>query len=326
MYPSFFKNLGPIRFTEIKDNLDCTPINIDESYSFNQFTSIRNLSNNGLSFLTDTHIVRENVQSDGVILCNESVRKKLKNNNNFIIVNDVYSAVAKVSNIFYRSLTYDEIKRLDEPKINSNCDISRSAIIENGAIIGKNVKISSGCFIGYNCIIGDNTFIDSNTVISNSIIAENVCVGRNSSLGQQGFGFAISKNKNIKIFHSGRVILQEGVNLGSNCTIDRGSFGDTIIGQNTYFDNLCHVAHNVIVGSNCIFAAMTGIAGSTNIGNNVMSGGQVGIAGHLNIGNNVQIAAQSGVLKDIDNNRSVMGHPAVDKIQYIRKYNKNYAQ
>ena len=77
-------------------------------------------------------------------------------------------------------------------------------------------------------------------------------VGRNSSIGQQGFGFAISKNKNIKIFHSGRVILQAGVNVGSNCTIDRGSFGDTIIGQNTYFDNLCHVAHNVVVGNNCI--------------------------------------------------------------------------
>ena len=325
MRPSFFKNLGPIKFAEIKDNLDCKPINIDESSSFDEFTSIKNLKDNGLSFLTNTHISKENILSNGAILCSESVHKKLKKNNPFIIVNDVYSAVAKVSNIFYRSLKHNEIKRLDKPKISSNCDISPSAIIENGAIIGKNVQISSGCFVGYNCIIGDNTFIDCNTVISNSIIAENVRVGRNSSLGQQGFGFAINKNKNIKIFHIGRVILQSGVNLGSNCTIDRGSFGDTIIGQNTYFDNLCHVAHNVIIGNNCIFAAMTGIAGSTNIGNNVLTGGQVGIAGHLNIGNNVQIAGQSGVLKDIDNNRSVMGHPAIDKIQYIRKYKKNYA-
>ena len=95
--------------------------------------------------------------------------------------------------------------------------------------------------------------------------------------------------------------------------------------KNTFFDNLCHVAHNVVVGNNCIFAAMTGIAGSTKIGNNVMTGGQVGIAGHLNIGNNVQIAAQSGVLKDLDNHSSVMGHPAIDKFKYIRNYKKNYA-
>ena len=325
MKSSFFKNLGPISFTHIKENLECTSINIDRDTSFNEFTSIDNLNEKGLSFLTDTHFSKEKILSDGAIICSKSVQRKLKSSIPSIIVSDVHAAVAKLSNIFYRSFKYNEIENLDEPKIDSNCNISQSAVIENGAVIGKNVHISSGCHIGYNCIIGENTFIDCNTVITNSIIAENAFIGRNSSLGQQGFGFAISKNKNIKIFHIGRVILQAGVNLGANCTIDRGSFGDTIIGQNTYFDNLCHVAHNVTIGNNCIFAAMTGIAGSTNIGNGVMAGGQVGIAGHLNIGDNVQIAAQSGVLKDVNNDRSVMGHPAIDKIKYLRKYKKNYA-
>ena len=325
MKSSFFKNLGPISINKIKENLECTPINIDDGASFNEFTSIKNLNEKKLSFLTDAHFSKENIISEGTLICSEAIYKKFKSTNSLILVNDVHAAVAKISNIFYRSLTYEEIASLEEPKIDSNCNISQSATIENGALIGKNVNISDGCYLGHNCIIGDDTFIDRNTVITNSIIAENVHIGRNSSLGQQGFGFAISKNKNIKIFHSGRVILQAGVKIGSNCTIDRGSFGDTIIGQNTYLDNLCHVAHNVIVGNNCIFAAMTGIAGSTNIGNNVMIGGQAGIAGHLNIGNNVQIAAQSGVLKDIDNDSSVMGYPAVDKIKYIRKYKKNYA-
>ncbi len=325
MKSSFFKNLGPISITAIKELIECTTVNIDKDANFNEFTSIKNLNEKGLSFLTDTHFSKENILSDGPIVCSKLIFKKIKNNNPLIVVNDVHSAVAKLSNIFYRSLTYNEIESLHEPKIDSNCNISKSSVIENGAIIGKNVKISSGCYVGYNCIIGDNTFVDCNTVITNSLIAEDVHVGRNSSLGQQGFGFAISKNKNLKIFHTGRVILQAGVDIGSNCTIDRGSFGDTIIGQNTYFDNLCHVAHNVIVGSNCIFAAMTGIAGSSIIGNDVMTGGQVGIAGHLNIGNNVQIAAQSGVLKDIADDSSVMGHPAVDKFKYIKKYKKIYA-
>ena len=325
MKSSFFKNLGPINLTTIKEYIECTPINIGEGAFFNEFTSIKNLNDKGLSFLTDVYFSKESILSEGAIVCSKSTQRKFRNTNPLIIVNDVHSAVAKLSNIFYRSLTYDEIESLDAPKIDSSCNISHSAVIQNGAIIGKNVKINSGCYVGYNCIIGDNTSVDCNTVITNSIIAENVQVGRNSSIGQQGFGFAISKNKNIKIFHTGRVILQAGVYIGSNCTIDRGSFGDTIIGQNTYFDNLCHVAHNVIIGNNCIFAAMTGIAGSTNIGNNVMTGGQVGIAGHLNIGNNVQIAAQSGVLKNIDNDSSVMGHPAIDKLKYIRRYKKNYA-
>ncbi len=325
MKSGFFKNLGPISLSTIKEHIECKPIDIDEEAYFNEFTSIKNLQKKGLSFLANTSFFKQDISIDGTIICSQSTQSKFKETNPLIIVNDVHSVVAKLSNIFYRSLTYDEIECLDKPKIDSDCSISATAIIENGAIIGKNVHISAGCNIGYNCIIGDNSFIDCNTVITNSVIAENVYVGRNSSLGQQGFGFAISKNKNIKIFHIGRVILQAGVYVGSNCTIDRGSFGDTIIGHNTYLDNLCHVAHNVIIGNNCIFAAMTGIAGSTSIGNNVMTGGQVGIAGHLSIGNNVQIAAQSGVLKSIDNDSSVMGHPAIDKIKYIRKYKKNYA-
>ncbi len=325
MKSSFFKNLGPISLSAIKEHIDCKPINIEEEAYFNEFTSIKNLQDRGLSFLTSTSFFNQNTLNNGTIICSQSTQRKFKNKNPLIIVSDVHTVVAKLSNIFYRSLAYNEIESLDKPKIGSDCNISSSAFIENGAIIGKNVQISAGCYIGYNCIIGDNVSIDCNTVITNSVIAENVQVGRNSSLGQQGFGFSVSKNKNIKIFHIGRVILQAGVNIGSNCTIDRGSFGDTIIGQNTYLDNLCHVAHNVIIGNNCIFAAMTGIAGSTNIGNDVMTGGQVGIAGHLSIGNNVQIAAQSGVLKDIDNDSSVMGHPAIDKIKYIRKYKKNYA-
>ena len=325
MISSFFKNLGPISFAEIKEQLKCTATNIDENTHFSEFTSIKNLSEKGLSFLIDSHYYTENIPSGGAIVCSQSHHRKFKNNNPLIIVNNVHSSVAKLSNIFYRSLNKNEIESLSKPKIDSNCNISQSAIIENGSIIGKNVNIGAGCFVGHNCIIGDNTSIGSNAVITNSLIAENTYIGRNASLGQHGFGFAITKNKNIKIFHSGRVILQAGVSIGSNCTIDRGSFGDTIIGQNTYFDNMCHVAHNVIVGNNCIFAAMTGIAGSTVIGNDVMTGGQVGIAGHLNIGNNVQIAAKSGVLKDIGDDSSVMGHPAIDKFKYIRKYKKNYA-
>ncbi len=325
MKSSFFKNLGPISITRIKEHLECVSINIDEDALFHEFTSIKHLNPKKLSFLTDAHYSKEKILSDGAIVCSKLIYRKFKSTSPLIIVKDVHSAVAKLSNIFYRSHTQKEIESLGRPKIDSNCNISQSATIENGAIIGKNVKISSGCYVGHNCIIGDNTSIDCNAVITNSIIAENVYIGRNSSLGQQGFGFAINKNDNIKIFHSGRVILQAGVYIGANCSIDRGSFGDTIIGQNTYFDNLCHIAHNVVVGNNCIFAAMTGIAGSTAIGNNVMTGGQAGIAGHLNIGNNVQIAAQSGVLKDIDNDCSVMGHPAIDKFKYIRKYKKNYA-
>ena len=323
--PSFSKNLGPVKVKSIKANIDCITHGLSDDSSFSDFTSIKKLNDNGLSFLTDSELLNYNNDRNGTFICSESTYKKLKGTNPIIEVKNVNFAVAVISNLFNRSFNDVEILSLDKPDIGDNCIISNTAIIGKGCVIGNNVKISAGCNIGYNCIIGDNTTIDCNTIISNSIIAENVSIGRNVSIGQNGFGFAINKNENIKIYHNGKVILQNGVCIGSNCTIDRGSFGDTIIGENSYFDNLCHIAHNVVVGNNCVFAAMSGIAGSTNIGNNVLAGGQTGIAGHLNIGSNVKIAAQSGVLKDVDDNSTVMGHPAINKFTFLKRFKNNNA-
>ena len=325
MHPCFFKDLGPVSISTIQRHIECETYNIDNDITFSSFTGINNLKKNELSFLSDVEFSNNINYLGGTIICSKSIRDRLKDDNPLIVVNDFQTAVSTVSKMFYRSFTSDEIEDLDCPKIQSGCNIAKTAIIENGSIIGKNVKIGHGCVIGYNCVIGDDVTIDNNTVISNSIIAENVNIGRNSSIGQHGFGFAINKINNNRTFHKGRVILQAGVNIGSNCSIDRGSFSDTCIGENTFFDNLCHIAHNVVIGNNCIFAGMTGIAGSTKIGNNVMAGGQTGIAGHLNIGNNVKIAAQSGVLNDIQDNSSVMGHPAINKYKYIKNFKKNYA-
>ena len=118
--------------------------------------------------------------------------------------------------------------------------------------------------------------------------------------------------------------MQNNVQIGSNCCIDRGSFNDTVIGENTYFDNMCHIAHNVEVGNNCVFAACAGIAGSAKIGNFVLAGGQVGIAGHIIIGDRVSIAGKSAVFSSIKDGENVMGNPAVSKSKFIKNYKKYY--
>jgi len=325
MSPSFFKKLGLISSDLIKSTINCKTVNVTKGDYFDNFVSIINVSNNSLSFLYDNEKAREDLPLNSGVICTEKMANKLNPEQKKFIVRNVQESVAKMSNIFYRDYTEKEKMNFDDPVLGDNCEIGNNVTIENGVIIGNNVKINHGAVVKINCIIGDGSTIGSNTVISNSILGENIYIGSNTSIGQRGFGFFLSKN-NINIYHIGRVLLQSKVSIGSGCTIDRGSFSDTIIGENTYLDNLCHVAHNVEIGNNSAFAAMTGIAGSAKIGDHVLTGGQAGIAGHIKIGNNVHIAAKSGVFQSIDDGETVMGNPAVNKYKFIKNYKKIYGK
>ena len=160
-------------------------------------------------------------------------------------------------------------------------------------------------------------------MIKNSIIGENVNIKDGAKVGLKGFGFIPIKQKNLRTPQIGKVILNDGVEIGSNCTINRGSISDTVIGKNTFLDDHIHIAHNVRVGENCIMAAQVGISGSTIIGDNTVIGGQAGISGHLIIGNNVKIGGASGVTTDISDNSQVMGYPAVPLRDFVKMRRKN---
>ncbi len=326
MNPNFHVNLGPVKLRHIMDNISAEITGINLNKEFSELVSVDSIKNieSSISFVYENYQDFNEIPRKANLIVSSSQKSKFSEFENLIFVNNVHEAVAKLSSIFYRDVNDSDFNDQNNVHTSEGCFISDTAIIKKGVIIGKNSTIKDGVVINNNCILGENSFIEENVVLSNTIIGDNVRVGRNTSIGQPGFGFAINNSSNFKIYHLGRVVLQSNVSIGSNCCIDRGSFGDTIIGENTYFDNLCHVAHNVMVGNNCVFAAMAGIAGSTKIGNSVMAGGQVGIAGHLSIGNNVQIAAKSAVLKSIEDNRSVMGNPAIEKYKYIRKYKKFY--
>ena len=196
----------------------------------------------------------------------------------------------------------------------------------NNALIGKNVKIGQNTIIGANSIIehdvviGKNCVIGSDVIIKNSIIGNDVVIQDGCKIGLKGFGFIPLKNKNFKMPHIGKVIIDDYVEIASGCTIDRGSVDDTKIGKNTFLDNQVHIAHNVKIGSNCMIAGQVGFAGSSTIGNNVSIGGQAGISGHLRIGNNVKIGGGSGVIKDIEDNQVVMGYPAIPFKNFIKNW------
>ena len=326
MNPAFYVKLGPIKLSQILKVISADIIGLDINSEFDEFVGVDKVKNieNTISFVYENYKEKLNLPNKTNLIISKREKDKFSKFDNLVVVEDVHQSVAKLSSLFYRDINDRDSEQLNNDQLGEQCHISKTATIKKGVIIGKNSVIKDGVVINNNCVLGENSLIEENAVISNAIIGDNVRVGRNTSIGQPGFGFAINNLSNQKIFHLGRVILQSNVSIGSNCCVDRGSFGDTIIGENTYFDNLCHVAHNVVIGNNCVFAAMAGIAGSSKIGNSVMAGGQVGISGHLSIGNNVQIAAKSAVLKSVDDNSSVMGNPAIDKYKYIRKYKKFY--
>ncbi len=321
---NFYKKLGPISYSEIISELKINKISTyKDNTKFKSFNGLDNCSENDLTFLYDNYEYSlSHKKPKGIIISNK--RKDISNFDQVIkfIVSDVHSSVAKISNLFYRDFNVAEINKLKKTQIKSYNNLSKSAIIKNGCKIADGLSIGDGSVINEGCILGKNVKIGSNTVIQNSIIGDNVEIENNCSIGQPGFGFAYQENKNFKIYHIGRVIIQDNCYVGSNCTIDRGSFSDTFIGENTYLDNQVHVAHNVTIGSNSILAGQCGIAGSSNIGNHVRIGGQVGIIGHINIGNNVEIAAKSGVRNSIKDNQKIMGDPAINMFTHLRKLTK----
>ena len=248
-----------------------------------------------------------------------------------IIVDDVLLSAAKVSKLIYPESEFDY---LDQTLISSeqikdkyiDVKFGKNVLIGENVQIGKNTAIGNNSIIEHDVKIGENCSIGSFVVIKNSVLENEVHIKDGVKIGSKGFGFIPDKSKNFRIPHIGKVLLMKGVEIGSGTTIDRGSISDTILGENTFVDNLVQIGHNVRIGKNCMIVSQVGISGSTVIGDNVVIGGQAGISGHLKIGNNVKIGGNSGVIKDIPDNKKVMGYPSMDFKKFVKNWRSNGQQ
>jgi len=201
----------------------------------------------------------------------------------------------------------------DSAKIGADCDIHHFVTIADGAKIGNRCVIYPGAYIGENVKMGDDCIIYPNVSIYDGCeIGSRVIIHSNATIGEDGFGFATHEGKHHKIPQIGITILEDDVEIGAGCGIERGTLGDTIIEKGTKLGDLIAIGHGTKVGPHCLLVAQVGISGSTTLGHHCIVGGQVGITGHINIGNYVMIGAKSGVINNVTDGKIVLGSPAVD--------------
>jgi UDP-3-O-[3-hydroxymyristoyl] glucosamine N-acyltransferase len=206
-------------------------------------------------------------------------------------------------------ITYATLSKIFKPESESlTPSVHESAVISELSSIGNNVHIGPNVVIGPNCIIQDNVTIHANcSIVKNVSISSNTLIHPGCVIGSDGFGFAPSQNGYVKIEQLGCLKIGKNVEIGANCTIDRGAIDDTEIKDGVILDNLIHIAHNVILGENSAIAASCAIAGSTKIGKNFRMGGLSGVLGHLKICDNVSVGAHTLITKDIKESGDYVG-------------------
>ena len=302
----------------------------DPEIKVNGLVKIEEGSEGKLSFLANTKY-EEYIYSTKSSICivNNTFEpsKKLPSSLTLIKVENAYACFAQLLSF------YDELRK-KEPKIEQPSFISESAIIGNGvyigafAYIGENAVIGDHVQIFPNVYIGDNVKIGAYTVVNpgvsiymDCIIGDSCIIHAGTVIGSDGFGFAPDENGVFKkVPQIGNVIIEDSVEIGSNCSIDRATMGSTILRKGVKLDNLVQIAHNVELGQNTALAAQVGVAGSTKLGQNVLVGGQAGISGHISIADGTMIAPQSGVANVVKNPSKLMGSPAIP----INDYKKSF--
>jgi UDP-3-O-[3-hydroxymyristoyl] glucosamine N-acyltransferase len=261
-----------------------------------------------------------------IVIVSNSLELKQQVDATLLRVNDPYSAFAALLRQYQRMVQQQLVGRQEPSYVDESASIGKEVFIGAFSYLGKNVKIGDRVKIHPQVYLGDNVAIGDDSVIHAGVkiyheckVGQRVTIHSGTVIGSDGFGFAPQPDGTLKkVPQIGIVVLEDGVEIGANTTIDRATIGQTTIKTGAKIDNLVQLAHNVEVGSSTVIAAQAGISGSTKIGAGVMIGGQVGIVGHIIIGDGAKINAQSGVSKSLEPGKVVTGSPAYDYTHSLR--------
>jgi UDP-3-O-[3-hydroxymyristoyl] glucosamine N-acyltransferase len=195
-------------------------------------------------------------------------------------------------------------------RVDPTAEIGPLAVIGENAVVGARSRIGPLVVIGDGVVLGREVRIGPHACVTHALVGDRVYIYPGVRIGQEGFGFAITPEGFHSVPQLGRVVIGNDVEIGANCTVDRGAIDDTVIGDGTRIDNLVQIGHNVRIGRACVIVSQVGISGSAVLEDQVMMGGQSGMAGHLHIGTGARVGAQAGVISDVPARTDVIGSPA----------------
>jgi UDP-3-O-[3-hydroxymyristoyl] glucosamine N-acyltransferase len=235
-----------------------------------------------------------------------------------IVVENPYTALAAALGLFHPPAR-------PEPGVSTHALVDESVTLGPGVsigpfvVVGRDSKVGEGAVLMPGVVLGDQVEVGRDSVLhpgvvvyARSVIGARVVIHAGSVVGSDGFGFGEEEGGRAKIPQVGIVRIEDDVEIGACTTIDRATFGATVIGRGSRIDNLVQIAHNVVVGAGSVLVAQSGVAGSTRLGRSVVMAGQAGAAGHLSIGDGAIVGAKAAVLQDLGPGAFVLGYPAVD--------------
>ena len=322
----FFERQGPFALAEV---LEATGARLvgrhDTSRLFHDVARLEDAGSADLAFLDNAkYVAAFTACHAGGCFVREQYSDRAPPGLIPLISDSPYLAFARAARMFYPDPVIKpgistEAVIEDGARIGEGARIDALAVIRHGAEIGARCSIGSGAVVDRHVRIGDDCQIAPGVTLAFCVIGNRVRIESGACIGTEGFGFAPSPAGAVRLPHVGRVVIGDDVGIGANTTIDRGSLGDTVIGDGAMIDNLVQIAHNATVGRHAILAGQVGLAGSAVVGDFAMLGGQSGVANHVRIGPGARMGGNSSAAGDLKGGATYIGLPAVPQREFWRQ-------
>lgn len=311
-----------MKLTEIALKLKCRMV-ADEDVEISRVAGIEEAGPGDLTFVSNKKYLRhiKDTRASAIILGNDIAAVPIPS----LRGENPYLLFAQALDLFFKPVLpergiHPTAVIAPDARIGANPSIGPYTVIGRGCILGVEVTLYPHVVLYPGVQVGNSSVLHAHVIVREDCrLGDRVILQNGVIIGSDGFGFAPREDGTyFKISQTGRVLIDDDVEVGANTTIDRAAVGNTIVRRGAKLDNLVQVGHGAQIGEDCVLAAQVGLAGSTRLGRNVRVGGQVGFAGHLEVGDNAVITAQSGTSHDVEPGAVISGSPAVDNLVWLR--------